>query len=49
MKEDAMTSLDDAVAFIQRGNCMDCFHPECLKRSDLARALVDLEREDPLP
>ncbi|QDK01448.1 hypothetical protein SEA_LEEROYJENKINS_51 [Microbacterium phage LeeroyJenkins] len=41
--------LEGAIAFIQRGNCMDCFHPECLRGSDLARALIELEEEDPRP
>jgi hypothetical protein len=42
-------TLHEAVAFIQRGNCPDCFHPECLRRSDLARALIEIEKDDPQP
>lgn len=36
-----MTTLDEVIAFIQRGNCMDCFHPEC--------ELITVEKDDPVP
>ena len=43
-----MTTLEDAIRFILRGNCPDCFHPECLRRADLAWELRRIETEDPV-
>lgn len=42
-------SLQDTLQFIVRANCPDCFHPECLRRADLARELMQIEADDPIP
>ena len=46
-RADPMPTLQDVTRYIQRGNCPDCFHAECLRRADLARELLRLEEDEP--
>jgi hypothetical protein len=34
------TTIHDVVHFILKGNCPDCFHPECLARVDVVKHLM---------